>query len=83
MALNPLLRETIDWVFQNTVAYRLWLDVLEDNVRAKHVYHSAGFVAEGVRRRAYKIPACDRINLLMMSLLKPDWSKDVIVHRYS
>jgi diamine N-acetyltransferase len=80
---TPLLRATINWVFQNTAAYRLWLDVLEDNVRAKHVYHSAGFVAEGVLRQAYKLPDSDRINLFIMSLLKPDWRKGAIAYRYS
>ena len=45
-----LLRATVDWVFGNTPAYRLWLDVLENNARAKYVYHSLGFVSEGLLR---------------------------------
>jgi diamine N-acetyltransferase len=70
---SRLLRSTVDWVFRNTSTYRLWLDVLEDNARAKHVYQSAGFVPEGVLRRAYKLPDGDRINLITMSLLKAEW----------
>ena len=35
-------------------AHRLWLDVLEENVRARSLYESAGFVREGVLRECLK-----------------------------
>jgi RimJ/RimL family protein N-acetyltransferase len=70
-----LLRVTLDWVFRDTPAYRLWLDVLENNARAKYVYQSLGFATEGLLRRAYKLPDGDRVNLIRMSILKPDWDR--------
>ena len=38
-------------VFERWKAHRLWLDVFDDNHRARHVYASEGFIEEGVRRR--------------------------------
>jgi diamine N-acetyltransferase len=72
---SGLARATIDWVFRNTSAYRLWLDVLENNERGKHVYYSLGFISEGVLRQAYKLPDGDRVNLIRMSILEPDWKR--------
>jgi RimJ/RimL family protein N-acetyltransferase len=63
----------IRWVFTETDAYRLWLDVLADNARARHVYLSHGFVEEGLLRDAYKLMDDSRIDLVLMSLLRPDW----------
>jgi RimJ/RimL family protein N-acetyltransferase len=64
----------VRWVFTETGAYRLWLDVLADNARARHVYGAHGFVEEGLLREAYELPDC-RIDLILMSLLRPDWLK--------
>ena len=75
-----LVRATVDWVFQNALAYRLWLDVLEDNARAKHVYQSTGFVAEGILRGAYKLPDGNRKNLIRMSILQRDWRTFALIH---
>jgi RimJ/RimL family protein N-acetyltransferase len=63
----------VRWVFTETEAYRLWLDVLADNARARHVYLSHGFVEEGMLRNAYKLMDENRIDLILMSLLRPDW----------
>jgi GNAT superfamily N-acetyltransferase len=63
----------VQWVFTETGAYRLWLDVLADNARARHVYLAHGFVEEGLLRGAYKLPDESRIDLVLMSLLRPDW----------
>lgn len=64
----------IDWVFMETRAYRIWLDVLADNTRARHLYLSHGFVEEGLLRRAYQLPDESRIDLILMALLRPDWA---------
>jgi RimJ/RimL family protein N-acetyltransferase len=63
----------VHWVFAETDAYRLWLDVLPGNTRARHVYLSHGFVEEGVLRNAYQLMDKSRIDLILMSLLRPDW----------
>ena len=70
---SRFLRTVVRWVFTETGAYRLWLDVLADNTRARHVYLSHGFVEEGVLRNAYKLMDETRIDLVLMSLLRPEW----------
>jgi RimJ/RimL family protein N-acetyltransferase len=70
---NRLLGMVVRWVFTKTDAYRLWLDVLADNARARHVYLSHGFVEEGLLRNAYKLMDESRIDLVLMSLRRPDW----------
>ena len=47
---RPLLRRVGRLAFDELCAVRLWLDVFDDNSRARHVYRSAGFVEEDVRR---------------------------------
>ena len=39
-------------VFKDLQAHRLFLDVFEDNARARHLYESLGFQYEGVMREA-------------------------------
>ena len=43
---TQVLRAVIDKKFFEFHANRLWLDVFEDNHRARHVYRSLGFVEE-------------------------------------
>lgn len=62
-----------DWVFANTETHRFWLDVAEDNARARHLYESLGFVVEGRLREVYAAPDGTRSSSIQMSLLKPDW----------
>lgn len=40
----------LKWIFENTQAHRIWLDVKIFNTRAIHIYKSAGFVIEGTLR---------------------------------
>ena len=40
--------------FEELKAHRLWLDVKEHNVRARNLYESEGFVAEGLLRECIK-----------------------------
>jgi RimJ/RimL family protein N-acetyltransferase len=42
----------LDYVFQELMAHRLWLDVFETNTRAQHVYERIGFRREGILREA-------------------------------
>jgi diamine N-acetyltransferase len=39
--------------FAELTAQRLWLDVKEGNLRARHVYESEGFIFEGVLRECF------------------------------
>jgi RimJ/RimL family protein N-acetyltransferase len=48
-AVLPLV---LRYVFEDMGAHRLWLDVFEDNARARHVYRKAGFQEDGVFREA-------------------------------
>lgn len=63
----------VRWAFTQTAAHRLWLDVMAHNARARHVYAAHGFVEEGVMRGAYRGADGGRIDLVLMSLLRPDW----------
>jgi RimJ/RimL family protein N-acetyltransferase len=70
---KSLLVEIIDWVFENTRTHRFWLDHIITNDRAAHVYQSCGFQREGVMRQAYALPDGTRIDLALMSILRPEW----------
>ncbi|MGB9078786.1 MAG: GNAT family N-acetyltransferase [Terracidiphilus sp.] len=66
-----LLGETIRIVFEELKAHRLFLDVYEDNARARHLYESLGFVYEGVMRDAARRDG--RYHALhLMSMLESD-----------
>jgi hypothetical protein len=39
---TKVLREIMDWVFDNTPAEAFWLDVHVENDRARHVYETRG-----------------------------------------
>ena len=69
-----LLLEIIDWVFENTQTHRFWLDHIITNNRAAHVYERCGFQREGVMRQAYALPNGARIDLALMSILRPEWA---------
>ena len=62
------LRLVKKMAFQELKAHRLWLDVKEHNVRARHVYESEGFVAEGVLRDCIKVEGGFE-SLVVMSML--------------
>jgi len=64
-----------DWVFANTGTHRFWLEVVETNPRARHVYEKLGFVVEGLVREAYAHDDGTRGSFVQMSLLKQDWTK--------
>lgn len=65
-------REVLRWIkrfaFEQIGHHRLWLDVLEKNHRAKGLYESEGFVAEGLIRDGYKTPDGYESRILMSIL---------------
>lgn len=59
----------LNMVFNEMNAHRLWLDVMDDNIRAQHVYRKIGFVEEGRMREAVNRNGEWR-DLLIFSMLK-------------
>jgi diamine N-acetyltransferase len=47
-----ILQELMRIAFRDLGAHRLFLDVFEDNARARHLYETLGFQLEGVMREA-------------------------------
>jgi len=68
-----LLAAVIDWVFEHTLTHRFWLDHIITNDRARHVYEVNGFQGEGISRQAYVLPDESRVDLAVMSILRPEW----------
>ena len=60
------------WCFEIKKAHRLWLDVIEYNVRAQHVYESQGFTREGILRECMKVGDTYH-SLVVMSILSQDY----------
>ena len=67
------LRLVKKMAFEDLGAHRLWLDVKEHNVRARHVYEAEGFVVEGTLRECIKVGA-DFESLVVMSMLKTEYA---------
>jgi len=62
------------WVFTETDTERFWLEVVEHNHRAQHVYRSMGWTEEGIVRDGYFDDALGRRgSFVQMSILKSDW----------
>jgi len=69
---RQVLRALIDKAFGELSAHRLWLDVYDDNDRARHVYRSLGFVEEGTLRECIKCQGHYR-SLVVMSMLESEY----------
>ena len=65
------VRFAIRMAFQEMSAHRLWLDVYEDNHRARHVYRTLGFVEEGIIRECIWNGSCFQ-SLVLMSMLEAE-----------
>jgi diamine N-acetyltransferase len=59
-------------VFEQWKAHRLWLDVFDDNHRARHVYASEGFIEEGMLRECISVEG-RFASLVIMSLLAQEY----------
>jgi diamine N-acetyltransferase len=68
-----ILEELIRIAFCELGAHRLFLDVFEDNSRARHLYESLGFQHEGVMREAARRDG-HWCNLHLMSILESEYS---------
>lgn len=76
-----LLAEILRMVFDEIGAHRFYLDVAEDNVRARHLYKSFGFTEEGVMREATQREG-KWLSLVLMSLLDREY-RDMVRLRIS
>jgi diamine N-acetyltransferase len=68
-----LLREILRIVFEEIGAHRFYLDVVEDNLRARHLYQSLGFIEEGILREATQRDG-QWLSLVLMSVLNREYS---------
>ncbi|MFM2278776.1 MAG: hypothetical protein RLZZ444_1007 [Pseudomonadota bacterium] len=71
---SAFLDRVLEWAFSLPGAHRVWLDHFADNHRAHRAYEKVGFLSEGLMRQAYKLPDGSRADLVMMAVLKPEWS---------
>lgn len=71
---RKILEELIHMVFEEIRAHRFFLDVFEDNARARHLYESLGFQYEGILREA-ALRDGTFCNLLLMSLLDREYAQ--------
>jgi RimJ/RimL family protein N-acetyltransferase len=67
-----ILTELIRIAFRDLGAHRFFLDVYEDNARARHLYESLGFQYEGLMREAAQREDL-LCNLCLMSILETDY----------
>jgi RimJ/RimL family protein N-acetyltransferase len=67
-----LLAEILRLVFDDIGAHRFYLDVVEDNARARHLYKSFGFTEEGILRDATQRDG-EWLSLVLMSLLEHEY----------
>ena len=72
---QPFLHGALAWLFESTAAPRLWLDVFTHNARARHVYRRAGFSEDGLLRQAYLLPSGQRVDRVIMSILRSEWRR--------
>lgn len=69
------IKKIIQYSFEELNAHRLWLDVLENNARARHLYLSEGFTEEGklrdclFRREKFE-------SLIVMSILSNEFDSN-------
>jgi diamine N-acetyltransferase len=68
-----ILNEVIRIAFRELGAHRLFLDVFEDNARARHLYESLGFKYEGVMRESAHRDG-RWFNLHLMSMLESEYN---------
>ena len=69
---REILRWAKDFAFNQLKHHRLWLDVLERNHRARRLYESEGFVAEGTIRESFKT-ATGYESRVLMSILESEF----------
>jgi diamine N-acetyltransferase len=71
---RSMLKELMRIAFRELGAHRLFLDVYEDNARARHLYESLGFQYEGLMREA-ALREDLWCNLCLMSILESEYKE--------
>ena len=69
---RALLALVVDVIFKETNAWRVWLGVFPENLRARRAYEAVGFKAEGVARGSAFFYGVHR-DELVMAVLRPEW----------
>ncbi len=71
---RALLAATFHWIFEQTTAPRIWLDVFVHNPRAIASYRASGMTVDGVLRAAYQMPDGRYVDRLILSILRDEWA---------
>jgi len=71
---QAVIAMTLYKAFHELNAHRVWLDVIDDNMRALHVYRKLGFTEEGRFREAAHRKDGWR-DLILFGMLKSEWVK--------
>lgn len=69
-----LLAQVLDWVFTQSDANRLDLDVFVENVRARRAYEKTGFTLEGRLREYVRTSDGTYRDVWLMSALRREWA---------
>ena len=69
---RAFLSGLMERVFTETRCHRFWLGQFPDNARARHVYESVGFAAEGIARGNVFLDGRHHDELIL-AILRPDW----------
>jgi RimJ/RimL family protein N-acetyltransferase len=69
---RALLTQVVDAIFKQTSAWRVWLGVFPENLRARRAYEAVGFQAEGIARGSAFFYGVHR-DQLVMAVLRPEW----------
>src|SRR5262245_28521142 len=67
-----LLAKVVDAAFKETDAWRIWLGLFPENIRARRAYEAVGFRPEGIARGSAFFGGVHR-DELVMALLRPEW----------
>ena len=69
---RSVLMQVLEKAFSEFAAHRVWLDVMEDNHRARSLYCSLGFVEEGRLRECVKVGEAF-VSMWLMSILRSEF----------
>lgn len=71
---TQVTRFAIEYAFEVLGLRRIYLEVLDTNKRARHVYEKLGFVVEG-RLREHRVKLGRHVDVLVMGLLRDDYRR--------
>ncbi|MGA3035937.1 MAG: GNAT family protein [Vulcanimicrobiaceae bacterium] len=71
------LRWAIEWCFNTIEAHRLWLEVVESNLRARALYERLGFIYEGAYRDGFRNADGGFEDLCVYGMLASDQRQDL------